>query len=103
MSTEAAAGKNPIAHVGKIYTFLTHEIANKVYESTPGIAEVYVWLCSQIGHPIDMPLIASAQLVLKPGLKVADVQDSVEKVVERELADIYSFTERLTRGELSVV
>ena len=103
MSTEAAAGKNPIAHVGKIYTFLTHEIANKIYESTPGIAEVYVWLCSQIGHPIDRPLIASAQLVLKPGLKLADVQKPVEEVMERELADIYNFTKRLTRGELSVV
>lgn len=103
MSTEAAAGKNPIAHVGKIYTFLTHEIANKVYESTPGIAEVYVWLCSQIGHPIDRPLIASAQLVLKPGATLTDVQNPVEEVMERELADIYRFTERLTRGELSVV
>jgi S-adenosylmethionine synthetase len=103
MSTEAAAGKNPIAHVGKIYTFLTHEIANKVYESTPGIAEVYVWLCSQIGQPIDRPLIASAQLVLKPGPELADVQKPVEEVMERELADIYNFTKRLTRGELSVV
>jgi len=103
MSTEAAAGKNPIAHVGKIYTFLTHEIAKKIYENTPGIAEVYVWLCSQIGQPIDRPLIASAQLVLKPGLRLSDVQKPVEELMERELAEIYTFTERLTRGELSVV
>ena len=103
MSTEAAAGKNPIAHVGKIYTFLTHEVANKIWKNVPGIAEVYVWLCSQIGHPIDKPLIASAQLVLKPGVQMADIHKPVEDVMEQELADIYNFTKRLTRGEFSVV
>jgi S-adenosylmethionine synthetase len=103
MSTEAAAGKNPIAHVGKIYTFLTHEIANEIHKAVPGIAEVYVWLCSQIGHPIDNPLVASAQLVLEPNVELVDVQKPVTEVMERELAHIYSFTERLTRGELSVV
>ncbi|MBM4429626.1 MAG: methionine adenosyltransferase [Chloroflexi bacterium] len=103
MSTEAAAGKNPIAHVGKIYTLLTHEIANKIWKGVPGIAEVYVWLCSQIGHPIDKPLIASAQVVLKPGVQMADIQGPVTDVMEQELADIYTFTKRLTRGEFSVV
>ena len=103
MSTEAAAGKNPISHVGKIYTFLTHQIANKIHDNVPGIAEVYVWLCSQIGHPIDKPLIASAQLILEPNVGLSDVRGPVEQVMERELADIYNFTKRLIRGELSVV
>jgi len=103
MSTEAAAGKNPIAHVGKIYTFLTHDIAHQIHEGVPGISEVYVWLCSQIGHPIDQPLIASAQLILNPGVKIADVKKPVEEIVERELAGIYDFTKRLTKGEFSVV
>lgn len=102
MSTEAAAGKNPIAHVGKIYTFLTHFIADDIYQHVPGIAEVYVWLCSQIGQPIDKPLIASAQLVLKPGVNLEDVRKPVEEVIENELANIYRFTERLTHGEFSV-
>jgi S-adenosylmethionine synthetase len=30
ISTEAAAGKNPVSHVGKIYTLLTHHIAGQV-------------------------------------------------------------------------
>jgi len=102
MSTEAAAGKNPISHVGKIYTFLTHYIADDIYKNVPGIAEVYVWLCSQIGQPIDKPLIASAQLILEPGTKLADIRKPVEEVMERELSDIYNFTKRLTHGEFSV-
>jgi S-adenosylmethionine synthetase len=102
MSTEAAAGKNPIAHVGKIYSLLTHDIARKIYEGVPGIAEVYVWLCSQIGHPIDQPLIASAQLILQPDAELADVRDPVQALIDRELADVYAFTERLTRGEFPI-
>ncbi len=102
MTTEAAAGKNPISHVGKIYNLLSHKIAEHVYDTVPGIREVYIWLCSQIGHPIDQPLIASAQLVLEPGLELAPIRGDVEAVIENELANIYDFTAHLARGEFSV-
>jgi S-adenosylmethionine synthetase len=42
MSTEAAAGKNAVSHVGKIYGLLTHRIANEIYTHVPGLHEVYV-------------------------------------------------------------
>ncbi len=102
MSTEAAAGKNPISHVGKIYNLLSHRIADEVYNTVPGIREVYIWLCSQIGQPIDQPLIASAQLILEPGLALAAVRGDVEAVIEQELEGIYDFTQRLARGEFPV-
>lgn len=102
MSTEAAAGKNPISHVGKIYNLLSYRIADEVYQGVEGIDEVYIWLCSQIGVPIDQPLIASAHLNLSPGVELDDVRDDVRGVIERELAGIYRFTERLARGEFPV-
>jgi len=102
MSTEAAAGKNPISHVGKIYSLLTHRVADEIYKKAPGIREVYVWLCSQIGLPIDEPLIASAQLTLDKGVSLASVRRDVEEVMAQELDNIYDFTARLARGELSV-
>lgn len=101
-TTEAAAGKNPISHVGKIYNLLSHEIASLIYREVGGIREVTVWLCSQIGKPIDQPLIAEAQLILEPDALLEDVRDSVTAVINRELEDIQSFTHRLARGELSV-
>nr|NIP66693.1 methionine adenosyltransferase [Candidatus Bathyarchaeota archaeon]NIR12430.1 methionine adenosyltransferase [Desulfobacterales bacterium]NIU80643.1 methionine adenosyltransferase [Candidatus Bathyarchaeota archaeon]NIV67256.1 methionine adenosyltransferase [Candidatus Bathyarchaeota archaeon]NIW15827.1 methionine adenosyltransferase [Candidatus Bathyarchaeota archaeon] len=58
LCSEAAAGKNPVSHVGKIYNVLTHRIANQVYDQVAGIEEVYIWLLSQIGQPIDQPAIA---------------------------------------------
>lgn len=102
MSAEAAAGKNPISHVGKIYNLLTHRIADEVYQSVPGLQEVYIWLCSQIGQPIDQPLIASAQLILEPGVKLEAIRGEVESVINRELANIYDYSGRLARGEFAV-
>jgi S-adenosylmethionine synthetase len=102
IGTEAAAGKNPISHVGKIYTLLTHHIAGQVAQRVQGVAEVYVWLCSQIGQPIDTPLIAAAQVILETGLSMADVQPAIAGIIEQELAEVHSFSERLARGELPV-
>lgn len=102
MSTEAAAGKNPISHVGKIYNVLSHKIADKVYKEIPCIHEVYIWLCSQIGKPIDKPLIASAQLVLKPGVDIKNIKTNIETVIEEELKNIYKFTDELSQGKYPV-
>jgi len=102
MSTEAAAGKNPVSHVGKIYSFLTHRIAGEIHSRVPGLCEVYVWLCSQIGKPINQPLIASAQLVMEQGVALEDVRQAVESVISGELEGIPGFTARLARGELPV-
>ena len=102
MSTEAAAGKNTVSHVGKIYSLLSHKMAEHVYTTVPGVREVYIWLCSQIGHPIDQPLIASAQLILEPGLELEPIRGDVEAVIENELAGIYDFTDRLAQGEFTV-
>jgi S-adenosylmethionine synthetase len=102
ISNEAAAGKNPVSHVGKIYTLLSHHIAAQVFDRVPGLAEIYVWLCSQIGQPIDSPLIAAAQVVLRDGALLDDVQPAIEVVIQEELAGIRQFQERLARGELPV-
>ena len=37
MGTEAAAGKNPVSHVGKIYNLLAHKTAEKIYRQIGGI------------------------------------------------------------------
>jgi S-adenosylmethionine synthetase len=102
IGTEAAAGKNPVSHVGKIYTLLTHRLAAEIHESVPGVREVYVWLGSQIGAPIDLPAMAFAQLILEPGVALADVRVAAASVIERGLANIKQFTAALIRGEWPV-
>jgi S-adenosylmethionine synthetase len=102
MSTEAAAGKNPVSHVGKIYTLLTHRIAEEIYTKISVLEEVYVWLGSQIGNPIDQPFIASVHLGLNKGVALGDISSDVESIFKNELNNIRDFTARLSRGELSV-
>ncbi|MEN2984117.1 MAG: methionine adenosyltransferase [Dictyoglomaceae bacterium] len=102
MGTEAAAGKNPVSHVGKIYNILAHKLANEIYQNIPGIKEVYVWLCSQIGKPIDQPMIATAQLILEEGVSIYDVAKPVENIIDQELANIGVFCEDLAKGKYPV-
>lgn len=99
---EAAAGKNPVSHVGKIYGVLAHHMAERIYREVGGLQEVYVWLCSQIGAPVDRPRIAAAQLILEPGITLETVRSSVAEVMEAELAAIGTFTEELADGLHSV-
>jgi len=100
--SEAAAGKNPVSHVGKIYNVLTHKIANSVYEQVPGIEEVYIWLLSQIGKPIDQPAIAAAQVVMKSGNSFEHVEKEIEKVMDSELENIEKFCMDLAYGRISI-
>jgi len=100
--SEAAAGKNPVSHVGKIYNLLTHQIARSVYEQVPGLEEVYVWLLSQIGRPIDQPAIAAAQVVLQSGNSLESLEKNIKEVVDAELANMDKFTTELAYGRIPI-
>jgi len=102
MGTEAAAGKNPVSHVGKIYNILAHKTAEKIYKNVEGIREVYVLLLSRIGTPVDAPPMASVQVLLEKGCRLADVSGTATMIVERELSDISSFCDRLAKGTYPV-
>ena len=101
-TTEAAAGKNPVNHSGKIYTVLGHQLAAKIHAGIAGVREVSVWLCSRIGQPIDQPVLASAAIKSEPGVHVSELSGAVNEMIAAELADIGSFLERLQKGEFSV-
>ena len=102
MGTEAAAGKNPVSHVGKIYNVLAHKIAREIFLGIEGIKEVYVLLLSRIGAPIDQPQIATAQLLLEKGRRINEISAKVEAIFEREFADINCFCADLARGKYPV-
>jgi len=101
VSSEAAAGKNPVSHVGKIYNVLSHRIADRIYTNVPDVEEAYVWLLSDIGVPIDQPKVAAAQILMKKG-SVESVRDEVIEVIDNELENIREFTMELARGMISI-
>jgi S-adenosylmethionine synthetase len=99
--SEAAAGKNPVSHVGKIYNFLTFRIAEKVYKEVEEIEEVYIWLLSRIGSPIDRPAIAAAQVVMKGDNNVGKVKQQINQVLDEELENIEKFCMELAEGKMA--
>jgi S-adenosylmethionine synthetase len=100
MSMEATSGKNAVNHIGKIYNLLSTDIAETVVDEVDGIRDLQIRLLSQIGRPIDEPHVADAHLVTEDGVSVADIEDDVTRVVDRELADVTSVTERAIHGEI---
>jgi S-adenosylmethionine synthetase len=100
MSMEATSGKNPINHVGKLYNLLSNQIAKDIAANVSGIEDVYIRILSQIGHPIDQPLIASAQVIPQDGANMKVIISESEAIIDKWLADITKITEMITRGEL---
>jgi len=98
MSMEAAAGKNPVNHVGKLYNVLAHRMARRIYEET-GADEVYVRLLSQIGRPINDPKAVDVQLV--GDVDREDVRRA-ERVAEELLDGVTELTREFVEGKVEV-
>ena len=99
--SEAAAGKNPVSHVGKIYNFLTFRTAEHVYKQVEELEEVYIWLLSKIGGPIDQPAIAAAQVIMKGNNNIDKVKHKINEVLDDELENIQKFCMELAEGKIS--
>jgi len=102
IGTEAAAGKNPMSHVGKIYNILAHRMAREICETVEGVQGAYVLLLSRIGDPVNTPQMATAQLLLERGRQSSEVSGQVERLFEREFAGMNAFCLALARGEYPV-
>jgi S-adenosylmethionine synthetase len=100
MTLEAAAGKNPVAHVGKLYNVAAHVLAGRLVEAVEGLEAAEVLLVSQIGRPIDDPHVVEARLRLAPGLQCEDVACRVEALVDEELVALPSMWRRLLVGAI---
>ena len=100
VSNEAAAGKNPVSHVGKIYNVLSNVIAREIQEKVSGIEEVYVWLLSQIGQPISHPKLVSVQIV---GANIDEtMKKEAREIVEKRLDSIKQFCTELAEGKYRI-
>jgi S-adenosylmethionine synthetase len=102
-SLEAAAGKNPVSHVGKIYNVMSLLIAQDIVAKIPAVREVSVYILSQIGHPLDQPLMATASVHPKSGALTPGVRADVEAIIDEHLQNGPArIRARLKAGELKV-
>src|SRR3989442_10373550 len=100
MSLEAAAGKNPVTHVGKLYNILAYDTAHRIAkELDDSVREVWIRIVSQIGKPIDEPQAATAQCILAKGAKLSKVKPAVESILDGELEHIHKLTDKIDAGK----
>jgi S-adenosylmethionine synthetase len=102
MSLEAAAGKNPVSHVGKLYNVLSFEIARALLMEAPDLCEVSVQLLSAIGQPVDQPLLVGLACCLKGGAAAPQHEARLAAIVQAHLDGLPSLSMRLARGEVRV-
>lgn len=102
MSLEATAGKNPVNHVGKIYNVLAQVASKRIYEELHGSVLVSVQILSQIGKPIDQPLVASVKLTPIGGRVTSDMRNTAREIMNEELENICKYTELILERKASL-
>ena len=96
-SNEAVPGKNPVAHVGKVYNVLAQEIATRI-ANLNDVREATVYLVSQIGRPLVEPHMVAVTLVLAPEVELGEVGPSVEDIVQAVLPTAGRFAREWVLG-----
>ncbi len=104
MSMEAAAGKNPVNHVGKLYNVVANETARDIWKKVKGVKEVTVKVLSQIGVPITQPQSVSIQIIPAKNFNPNDAKEDIEDIVKSHLSldNFLTLSARFLKGEIPV-
>lgn len=102
MSLEAAAGKNPVTHVGKLYNVAASEIARHVAASAPEIAHVRCLMVSRIGSPITEPAVVNVQIESRDAGPAERFRAPIERMVGEVLSGLPDRIEAFVAGRLDL-
>jgi S-adenosylmethionine synthetase len=102
MSLEAAAGKNPVTHVGKIYNVLARQIADTLVETVPEISAAQCLMVSRIGAPVSEPAILQVKLATRDGVPAAQLEPRVRDLSAERLASVPKLIDDFVAGAIEV-
>ncbi len=100
MSLEAAAGKNPVSHIGKIYNVVANLIADRVVKEIEEVEEAYCYIVSQIGKPINEPQVCDVKVRTNKDIK--GLEDKVKEIASQELEEMPQTWKKFLNKEFSV-
>ncbi|XRP96725.1 methionine adenosyltransferase [Methanocaldococcus sp. 16A] len=100
MSMEAASGKNPVNHVGKIYNILANLIANDIAK-LEGVKECYVRILSQIGKPINEPKALDIEIITENGYDIKDIEPKAKEIANKWLDNIMEVQKMIVEGKVT--
>ncbi len=102
MTLEAAAGKNPVSHVGKLYNLAATEIASRAVREVPWVTEASCVLVSRIGRPIDNPQVIDLRIALESGRESDSTRKLLRDLVETQLRRFPELQTALLEGRVPV-
>jgi len=98
MSMEACCGKNPVYHVGKLYTAISSLISDEIFHLTK--LETYVYLTSQMGRSLSDPWSACVEVCGRDATPTEC--QMIEEIVGHALANANETTRKIVKGELNL-
>ena len=102
MSLEAAAGKNPVTHVGKIYNVLASEISNALVATVPEIASAQCLMVSRIGKPVAEPAVLQIAIATRDGSPVAELECKINEIATNNINRVPDLVDHFVDGEIDV-
>jgi S-adenosylmethionine synthetase len=102
MSLEAAAGKNPVTHVGKLYNAVAREIAEALIASIPKVTGAHCLMVSRIGTPVNRPALMQVKLATTDELPVGQLKQRVQEVAADHLSRFPKLIDDCIAGTIEV-
>jgi len=100
MTMEAAAGKNPITHVGKLYQLMATDLSCRIVREVADVKAAECVLVSQIGRPVCDPFLADVAVdahALRPATRCR-----IEQLAAEVLGNAAALTDDLLHGRRQV-
>lgn len=88
MTMEAAAGKNPVTHVGKLYNTTARLIAEAAVAEIEAVTDAECYLVSRVGAPIDQPQIALVRVRTADGEIAPETVEQIDAITAGKLAGV---------------
>lgn len=102
MSLEAAAGKNPVTHVGKIYNVVASRMAVALVATIAEVARSQCLLVSRIGAPVSRPAILQIKVATRGGEPIDALRRRIEEVAADQLGRIAGLVDEFVAGTVDV-
>lgn len=90
MSIEAAAGKNPVDHTGKIYGILARELVDKIYEQIKTPLELHIFTSKEA------PLNAPDEVMVR--IQADSINEELRNKIIQTIQNSLDTTEEVTRN-----
>ncbi len=102
MSLEAAAGKNSISHVGKIYSVLSQQIAESVVAEVEDIARAQCLIVGQIGAPVTRPAIVAVNVAVPDRRRVPELRNRIEAIAADRITRSPALADDFVNGTIEL-